>query len=207
MAAVKVTALVAHPDDELMCAGTLARYVAEGHDVSLVVGFFSDFGPDGKKQGLAGERLGELAASAAAIGCELVGHPEANEADFVWSQRWVQHFDRLVDADLLISHRVNDANTSHSHLGQVARTLARKNRRDLWEMDKALPGGCVDQAPTFFVDITGQMEAKAAAVAAYRSQEARYPGLSGALEARDRLYGWEIGAGRAEGFTVVKGVR
>lgn len=203
---MKVCALVAHPDDELMCAGTLARLSASGHGVALVVGLFSDFGPEGEKQGLREERLNELERSAEAINCDLVGRPVPDEADFAFTQRWVQHFDRLVDADLLISHRVNDANSSHHHLGMIARTLARKNRTQLWEMDKALPGGTTGQAPTFFVNIDSAAARKAAAVDAYRSQEKRYPGLSDAIELRDRLYGWEIGCRYAEGFTVVKGV-
>lgn len=200
---MKVVALVAHPDDELMCAGTLARLVTEGHDVELVVGFFSDFGPDGQKQGLTAERLVELAASSEAIGCTLRPLVFPDETDFAWSQRWVQRIEPHVGKpDLLISHRVEDCNTSHGHLGRVARTIARKNTTSLWEMDQTIPGGLTAQAPNMLVNISHHTEAKAEAVAAYRSQLERYPGMAEAIDHRDRLLGWELGVTAAEGFTV-----
>lgn len=208
---MNITALVAHPDDELMCAGTLARFVAAGHDVRLVVGFFSDFGPDGEKQGLIEERTGELEVASKTLGVELVAVLEADEASFVWSQPWVQRFERIVRAappDLLISHRVGDANTSHAHLGRVARTLVRKNRCGLWELDQALPGGFEPDVPgpNLIVDIDATIETKRDAVAAYGSQLARYPGMGEAIEARDRMYGWMVGATWAEAFRAVKTV-
>jgi LmbE family N-acetylglucosaminyl deacetylase len=206
---MNVTALVAHPDDELMCAGTLARFVAEGHAVCLIVGFFSDFGPDHEKQGLGEQRLGELELSAKHLGVDL--HPwwEWDESTFGWSQRWVQHFEKLVGQvppDLLISHRLSDPNSSHGHLGRVARTLARKNRMGLWEMDQPLPGGLDPDGPgpNHLVDISGYVEEKAEAVWAYQSQLARYSGMAEAIEARDRLYGWQIGVQAAEAFRIVK---
>ena len=34
---MKVMAVVAHPDDiELLCAGTLAKFKAKGHDIAMV---------------------------------------------------------------------------------------------------------------------------------------------------------------------------
>lgn len=212
---MNVTALVAHPDDELMCAGTLARMVAEGHRVRLVVGFFSDFGPTGEKQGLVEERTGELELSAKILGVDLEAVLVPDEASFVWSQPWVQHFERIVGEyppDLLISHRTVDPNTSHGHLGRVARTLARKNRMDLWELDQALPGGLDPDAPgpNHLVDITGFIDQKEEVVSAYSSQLIRYPGMAAAIEARDRMYGWMLDmsstACYAEAFRIVKSV-
>lgn len=208
---MNVTALVAHPDDELMCAGTLARFVGEGHRVRLVVGFFSDYGPAGEKQGLVEERTAELELSAKVLGVDLVAVLEPDEASFVWSQPWVQRFERIVveyPPDLLISHRVADPNSSHGHLGRVARTLARKNRMDLWELDQALPGGLEPDAPApnHLVNISEFVDQKEEAVGAYRSQLARYPGMGGAIEARDRMYGWMMGVRAAEAFRVVKSV-
>ncbi len=204
---MKVTALLAHPDDELMCAGTLARFVNRGHEVRLVTAFFSDYGPDGTKQGLRAERLGELDACSDVLGVKLVAECIPDESDFVWSQPWVQRFEPLIGApDLLICHRAEDANTSHGHLARVAATLARKNRMSVWEVDQVMPGGIVGVAPNLFVDITGQVETKALAVKCYRSQLARYPGLAEAYAHRDALYGWQTGVTAAEGFTVARAV-
>lgn len=204
---MNVTALLAHPDDELMCAGTLARFVEAGHHVRLVTAFFSDFGPDGTKQGLRSERLAELDKCAATLGVELVAECLPDESGFAWSQRWVQHFEPLIGhPDLLISHRQSDANTSHGHLARVAETLARKNTMSVWLVDQVMPGGLVGVAPNLFVDISAQAGIKSMAVEAYRSQLARYPGLADAIAHRDALYGWQTGVAAAEGFTVARAV-
>lgn len=208
---MSVTALVAHPDDELMCAGTLARFVDNGERARLIVCFFSDFGPDHQKQGLVSERTHELEQSAKALGVELDPLLEPDEASFAWSQGWVQHFERIVaeqPPDLLISHRVADPNHSHSYLGRVARTLSRKNRWTLWEMDQSLPGGLEPDAPgaNLLVDITAQIGAKTNAVGAYASQRERYPGMGEAIRHRDALNGWQIGTDYAEAFRVHKAV-
>jgi LmbE family N-acetylglucosaminyl deacetylase len=210
---VNVTALLAHPDDELMCAGTLARFVAEGHTVNLGICFFSDFGPDHQIQGRRDERLGELVACAQALGVTGLRFFDFPEPEFVWSQPQMQMIEKGFESagptDLLISHRVADANTSHSHLGRVARTLARKNRMSLWEVDAAMPGGIEPDAspPNHFVDISGYWSEKRLAVESYRSQLDRYPGLEAAIEHRDLLYGWMIGTEQAEGFRIVRSVQ
>lgn len=209
---MNVTVLVAHPDDELMCAGTIARLAGLGDRVRLIVGFFSDFGADHQKQGRREERLGELSRSAKALGVDdnLI-FADFDEPSFVWSQPWVQRFERLVQEQpprLLISHRVGDANTSHAHLARVARTLARKNTFDLWEMDQAMPGGLEPDAPgpNHLVDISDVRFHKQAAIEAYGSQLDRYPGMENAIVARDVMYGWMCGVDLAEAFRIVKGV-
>jgi LmbE family N-acetylglucosaminyl deacetylase len=71
-----VVSLHAHPDDEaLLTAGTLARAVAEGHRVVLVVATDGEAGLAGDELAgarLAAERRAELEASAAAIGAAAV---------------------------------------------------------------------------------------------------------------------------------------
>lgn len=212
---MNVTALLAHPDDELMCAGTLARLVDEGHKVRLIVGFFSDYGADHEKQGLRDERLAELHVSAKALGVELLADCHPVEAAFTWSQSWVQHFEKLMapqPPDLLISHRPVDPNTSHGHLGRLARTLTRKNAMALWEIDQPLPGGIESDAPApnHFVDITDFWDQKEQAIHAYKSQLERYPGMANAIWHRDCLYGWMMSPGdyatKAEAFRIVKSV-
>lgn len=188
-----VVALLAHADDELMCAGTLARLVDRDHNVRLLIG--------------CDERPSELDASAAAIGCK-VERLGVLEYDFAWSKRWVEHIEPIVGRpDLLISHRPNDDNSSHGHLGRIARTIARKNTTSLWEIDQTWPGGLTDhRPPNLWVDISDQTRRKAAAVSAYPSQLQKYTGLGLALAQRDAANGWPLGVSAAEGFTVVKAV-
>lgn len=74
----------AHPDDEaLLTGGTLARAAAEGHRVVLVTATDGAAGltRDGvDPETLAGRRIAELRAAAAALGCarvELLGFPDS----------------------------------------------------------------------------------------------------------------------------------
>ncbi len=80
-----VVSFHAHPDDEaLLTAGTLARAAAEGHRVVLVTATAGEAGladaTDAPGSELAARRRGELAASAAIIGCqrtELLGFADS----------------------------------------------------------------------------------------------------------------------------------
>ncbi len=112
---MNVLALLAHPDDELMCAGTLARLVAEGNPVQLLTLFMD-------------ERQAEWEACAKTLGIKAGWWSQGAipEDDFVWSRRTVRTVEQIVPTcDLLISHRAEDSNTSHAHIGRIARTLAR----------------------------------------------------------------------------------
>jgi LmbE family N-acetylglucosaminyl deacetylase len=198
---VNVTALLAHPDDELICAGTLARFVEEGHRVSLLTMFMD-------------EREAEWRACAQALGV-TVDFISGLVDDFAWTRRWVLEVEPRVLASapaLLISHRAEDPNTTHGHLGRIALTITRRNRFDLWEMDQTVPGGIDPDAPppNHFVDITSQIDRKREAISRYPSQLDRYPGWADALTARDRLYGWQVRMTAeptyAEGFRIVKSV-
>lgn len=186
---MRVTALLAHPDDELMCAGTLARF----DNVTLATLFVD-------------ERKPEWLACADILECDPLTF-DINEDDFAWTRSTVRHIEPLLPpTDLWITHRADDANTSHGHIGRLARTLARKNDSSVWEIDQSLPGGITPVGPNLFVNTAGVHHRKTAAIRCYGSQLARYPGMAEAIESRDRLYGWEIGTEAAEGFTVHKAV-
>lgn len=184
-------ALLSHADDELMCAGTLARLVDEGADVTLVV--------------VNDERPDELSDSAKAIGCQVTAL-HLDEHLLAWSKRLVESLEPVVGwPDLLISHRCEDDNTTHGHIGRTARTIARKNHTNLWEIDQTLPGGLTSHAqPNHWVRI--DPDRKREVIDAYLSVQAAYPGLCDAIEARDLANGWSIGVEAAEGFTIAKSV-
>ena len=80
-----LVAFHAHPDDEaLLTAGTMARAVAEGHRVVLVVATAGEAGlVAGDPSGLGARRLSELRRSALALGCarvECLGYADSGMA-------------------------------------------------------------------------------------------------------------------------------
>ena len=93
-------------------------------------------------------------------------------------------------------------------VGRIARTLARKNRMSLWELDQTMPGGIEPDAPSpnHFVDISEYAEHKSEAMDCYESQLRRYPGWAKASDFRDQMYGWQVGTYKAEAFRIVKSV-
>ncbi len=205
-----VLALVAHPDDELTCAGTLMKLKSNGASVHLVVAAFSDLDITGEPMGLVQERLDELKACAHVLEIDHLYYPAFYDEDnFRWDQTHVKVFDATtqeIRPDLIISHSINDSNQTHHFLGQIAGTLARKNNASLWEMDQALIGGIATEGPSnnCLVDITDFHEAKLEAIRCYQSQLSRYPGLDAAMSDRDRANGWTMGTRYAEAFRVRK---
>ncbi len=198
---MNVTALLAHPDDELMAAGTLAKFVDAGDAVTLIIAF-SD------------HRRHELHQSSETLGVRLMEF-QADQFRFAWTQESVLHYEPLVsqtNPDLLISHRLHDNNTSHAPLAQTMRTRARKNRVALWEIDAAIPGGIEPECPAnnLLVDIDDQMRRKYDAVDAYESVAMQYPGWRAALKARDTLNGYllhmDADVHYAEAFRIHKSV-
>ena len=173
---MNVTALLAHPDDELMCAGTLAKFVDGGHNVTLIT-VFSD------------QRGAELHESAKILGVQLV-ELTAPQLTFGWTQESVIKYDAYVSdtqPDLILSHRIADTNTSHTPLAQICRTIARRNNVSLWEVDTPIPGG-IDtdgHANNLLVDITDQIDRKCNAVDCYKSNAVQYPRIRVAFETRD----------------------
>ena len=196
---MNVTALLAHPDDELSCAGSLAKFVDAGHNVNLIIAFSDNRGA-------------ELHKSASILGANLIEHV-GDQSQFVWNQEQVIKYDKTVSAtepDIIISHRIADHNTSHVPLAQIARTVARKNACELWEIDSALPGGLDTDGPknNTLVDIDGQWVRKFAAISAYESVAKDLPGWASAFRHRDLHNGWllhnDIHAHYAEAMRLVK---
>ena len=198
---MNVVALLAHPDDELMCAGTLAKFVDDDADVTIVTAFSDHRSP-------------ELHQSAKTLGVRLIERYAA-QLDFTWNQATVRRYEPLVcdqNPDLLLSHRVSDNNTSHVPLAQTMRTIARKNNVSLWEIDSALPGGIETDGASnnCLIDIDQQYERKYAAIDCYESVAQQYPGLRAGFESRDLHNGWLLHMDTishyAEAMRVVKSV-
>lgn len=186
----KALVLIAHPDDELMCAGTIMKLQAAGCEVFVIV--------SSRPQHKEHDRHAEFEMSMNVLGvprdnfCLLVDA----ESDFQWNGFWVKGYDNLVlgsiRPDLIITHRVRDSQQHHSHLANIAHSLARKNNVTVWELEQAMPGGIEPDAPApnFFVDVSRYWYVKKQIIEAYPSQSVKYPGWLEALKARATMWGW-----------------
>jgi LmbE family N-acetylglucosaminyl deacetylase len=221
-----ILAAAAHPDDvELQCAGTLIRYIKEGHRVVIGVactgnvGTKSHTGPE-----IEAIRAKEAENAAKVIGAELMilGHKDGE----VWldNPTWKEYVDliRKVDPDVIITHDEADYVHDHSNVGQMAYRAA------IWASTANIPdtklptinhiptvfyfetvGAIRVQEPDYYVDITEEFQQKLDAFRCHESQHGDFLekqfGVSNwfdYLDALGKLRGFQCGAKYAEAFRI-----
>ncbi len=216
----RILTLGAHPDDiEILCAGTLARYLAAGSEVHLGVACRGDRGGEssGPDPELAARRHQEARSAA-----EILGAPihflDFGDAD-VWDSPevrlvFVQLF-REVRPDLVLTHGPTDYHTDHVRVGELAAKCAwfaasaghASGQAPLdapptvFYMDNI---AAIGFEPTHFVDITATIAIKRRMLACHVSQLSRpdgaIAGLDELAETQSRLRGFQAGVLHAEGF-------
>lgn len=221
---MRILAVGAHPDDvEILCAGTLARYVALGHHVTMV---HACRGDKGHGQILHHEvgvvRDQEAQAAAAVIGAEamcldfLDGEIYATEEAMI---RFVEMI-RITKPDLIITHHPDDYHGDHNAVTKLtldASFLAtlpyyvtaqppHPLAPPIYFMD-TLAG--IDFTPTEYVDISATLELKKQAMARHNSQitwlkEHHATDILDFIETIARFRGLQCGARYAEGFQSVR---
>lgn len=187
---MKILALGAHPDDvEVSAGGTIARFAAEGHEVSIrTLTYPYDKNTLWREANKAALTLGAVWDDWGENWTErdLVAWP------FVW--------------DLIIApHPIYDSHPQHRNAGSLAQQIARKNNTDLWFMDHAIPGGWVADRPrpNHFVNISDYAETKYNAIKQYKQWLEKYGSKwTEDIFLRDTYYGTVIGTLAAEGFTI-----
>ena len=107
----RALAIGAHPDDiEFGCGGTLARWAAEGCEVTMVVvtdGSKGSWDPDADPADLALRRSKEQADAAAALGAAQVRHLGYVDGELEYSmelRRAICEQIRIAKPDVLLSH-------------------------------------------------------------------------------------------------------
>jgi LmbE family N-acetylglucosaminyl deacetylase len=175
--AVKVVCLGAHPDDpESGCAGTLARYVAAGHAVTIVYLTRGERGIEGVSDAEAATiRTAESEAACRVLGAkarfvgQINGETEATRA---WAERL-----RVVLAaekpDVLFTHWPIDSNFDHlvASMLTIAAWKALEPRPQLYFFEVNTGQQSQGFAPDTYVDISAVVETKRAALFAHESQD------------------------------------
>lgn len=129
---MNVLAFGAHGDDlEAFCAGTLARYAAEGAQVTMCVVTDGRGRPAGDPDAIARIRKAEAEASARVIGASLLwlGIPDGDlTATYEARHAFIEAI-RSTNADVIITHSPDDYHPDHNvtslltrDASQIART-------------------------------------------------------------------------------------
>ena len=223
-----VLAASAHPDDiELQCAGTLIRYVKEGHKVYMAIACTGNVGSkiyNGPE--IEAIRAVEAQKAADVIGAELImmGYKDAD----VWLDHphWIKYVDliRRTNPDVIITHDRDDYVHDHTNVGELVYRAA------IWASVPNIPETTlppIDHIPTVFyfenismvrvappdhfVDISEEFEQKLLAFRQHESQHSEWLknefGVADwfdALETVNKLRGFQCGCKYAEAFRVVQ---
>lgn len=217
---MKILAVGAHPDDlEILCGGTLAKYAAMGHTVTMAVLTNGNMGrPDTPPPEMARIRREEFEASAALIGARTVWmdvDDEMSVIDLETRLRMVDVF-RLAEPDVVLTHSGSDYHVDHrntsqlvfeaaplSCVHQIKRALPQLEKQPLIYQFDTL--GAIGFQPTEYVDITGYMERKQFMYDCHKSQvdwmrEATGFEIAEVIDAVARVRGYAAGVKYAEGF-------
>ncbi len=200
-----------HPDDqELGMGGTIVRLVAQGHRVHLVDMTNGEPTPLGSVP----VRAAEAAAAAGILGVErtLLGLPNRQVVHDLQSRHKLAAVIRRHRPDWMFLPYPLDAHPDHvavTRIGEDARFDAKLTKTDIpgqpWYPKRIIYYFCthlrLNFQPTFCIDISGQIDTKLAAVAAYRSQfTLNNSSVPDMVKTINGYFGGRIGTAYAEPF-------
>ena len=219
----RALAVYAHPDDpDVSCGGTLARWAELGTEVHVLIATTGDKGstdPTSAPDELARRRLAESAEAAKVLGLagqHLLGHPDGElEDDHAFRAELVGWIRKLQPDTVLCpdptavffgedyfnhrDHRVIGFAALDALAPAAALPHYFPEAGPAHQVGEALLSGTLE--PTVWVDVTGSIEAKVAAVACHRSQFAGEGDWAGdAVRRRAEEDGRRAGVAYAEGF-------
>lgn len=220
---MRVVAIVAHPDDEVLgVGGTLARHASEGADVTVVViadGATSRY-PDAMRDTL------QVAGQKAALRLGLTeirfaGLPDQrlDALPLIEITGAVDEVLNDLEPDVVYTHFAGDVNLDHATVARATwtacRPYQRPSLREIFAFETpsstewGWPGIGDTFSPNAFVDITATMDAKIAAMACYDSELRRPPHPRGlaALRTRGEYWGSVVGLTAAEPFMLLRTMR
>jgi LmbE family N-acetylglucosaminyl deacetylase len=218
---MRILAVGAHPDDlEILCGGTLARFVREGHDVAMCNATTGNRGSYvHSSEEIARIRLAEARSAAEVIGADHrtlgLSDTEVNAAD-PEQKRLVIDLVRDARPDLIITHDPHDYMGDHNEISKLVFECSFHATLPLVETDRPHHGNVtpiyymdtvfgVGFVPTEYVDVTDVIDVKAAALEAHKSQLAwlrDHDGIDVVDQMRTAAHyrGMQCGAAYAEGF-------
>lgn len=219
---MRVLAVAAHPDDlEQLCGGTLARFVAEGHEVTMCHVSRGDRGSFiHTMEQIAALRHEEAAAAARIIGAHHISvglsDGEVNSADPRQKDLAIDVI-RRARPDLLVTHHPADYMPDHVETGKLFEEASFVATLPLYEtaepVHHTVPAvyymdtlAGLGFHPTEYVDISGVIETKLASLSAHTSQVEwlrDHDGVDVIEQTRivGAFRGFQSGVAYAEGFS------
>lgn len=200
---MKVLAIGAHPDDvEPQIGGTLAKINSSGGETTVAIVTETATGAK-----TSGHRNQEGEAAAKILGASFVslGLSQLDEISF---RSLVNLVDELIaheSPSTIFCVNPSDSHQDHQRVAKAVRASARNNQTSLIYLNQALPGGINCPNLNYFSDISDFQQIKMDSLACYASQINKYgDSWIDAIEARDKFWGFNIGAAFAEAAFIEK---
>jgi LmbE family N-acetylglucosaminyl deacetylase len=218
---MRVLAVGAHPDDlEILCGGTLARFAAEGHEVTMC---HASTGNRGSfvhtSEELIEIRKAEASKAAGLVGARhrTLGLSDGDVLSSDQSQRReVIDLVREVRPDVIITHYPSDYMSDHNEISKLVFDASFHATLPLYKTDKpahnvVAPIFYMDTVmgvgfqPAEYVDVTSVIETKIAMLECHQSQltwlrEHDDVNIVEQMTAATRFRGLQSGVRYAEGF-------
>ena len=195
----------AHPDDpESGCGGTLARYAAAGHRVTVIYLTRGEAGIAGKSHDEAAAiRTAEAEEACKVLGARAVFAGQIDGATEVNAER-AQALRKLVTAeepDVVFTHWPLDTHPDHqvASLLTLRAYLGAPKRFALYFFEVNSGSQTLGFVPAAYVDITGTRDRKKAALFAHKSQDGERIYRTH-HEPMETFRGRELGVAAAEAF-------
>ena len=208
---MKLLAIGAHLDDiELACGGTLAKAVAKGHQVKMVVLSASEYtNYDGKLMRPKSCALAEGRKAASILGVEDLQILDFPAKEIPYHHSVVEPLDQIISSyqpDLIFSHWPFDTHQAHQGAALSSISAARYfNSILLFEPITPSGRSYVAFRPQVYIDITDFIDIKLEALAAHKSEYEKYGSRwLEAVKARANHRGFEMGVKFAEAFEVMR---
>lgn len=218
---IRVMAIVAHPDDaEFSSAGTIARWVDEGREVTYLVCTNGDKGtpdPDMTSERLARAREEEQREAARVLGVKEVvflGHPDGGLEDTPQFRGEVVREIRRYRPDIVLTsdpYRRYMQHRDHRIAGTVALDAVYPYARDHLFYPEHLAQGLRPHKvkevyiwgsdnPNTYIDITATFERKMEALACHKSQVRSWPWE----QLKERMRGMAASYGKGRGMELAE---
>lgn len=224
---MKILVVAAHPDDEVLgCGGTVARFVAEGATVRiLVLGEGVTSRDESRNRQKRSKELsglqGQLRAACAVIGVKGVSTHDFpdNRFDtvpFLDIVKTVEKVKEKVRPDIVFTHYMDDLNIDHrityDAVMTAVRPLPNETVKEVYSFEILSSTGWRYRAPfaaNVFFDISKTLGAKIRAMEQYKGELRDYPHPRSkeGIETSARYWGMMSGARFAEAFQVVRLVK
>lgn len=206
----KIVCVGGHPDDpESGCGGTLAKFAALGHDVTIIYLTKGEAGISGKSH----EEAGDIRSKEAIMACKILNAKPVFagqvDAETIVNNEWLTKMQQLIaneKPDIVFTHWPVDSHKDHQVASLLAiQTWVRSPEKfDLYFFEVCAGEQTMTFHPTDYVDIGDVQQQKRKAVFCHTSQDPDGIYSCGHASMED-FRGREMGVKAAEAFVRMTG--